>query len=81
MFKFFIHVNGTEYKILWYCLLYHTYYVSLRQNFFIEVKIQPIIKLSFSTIFVITITLTNQSKISTLEGHKVNYPPLPQHGF
>lgn len=38
-----------------------------KQNVSIKVKISPMTEVSFSIIFVVTITLTYQSKISTLE--------------
>lgn len=37
-------------------------------------NIRPFIEVSFSTIFIMTVILTNQSKISTSEVHKVSYP-------
>lgn len=59
----------------------HTYYISLRQNDSIEIiKLNLLLKF-FPTIFVITIPLTNPSKISTSEVCKANYLLLPYHGL
>lgn len=57
--------------MLW--IIYYTYLLcKFKQNVFIKVKISPTIEVSFSIIFVITITLTYQSKISTSEIYKIN---------
>lgn len=57
--------------MLW--TVYHTYLLrKSKQNVSIKVNISPIIEVSFSIIFVITITLTYQSKISTSEIYIIN---------